>query len=194
MLDKIFNTIPIKGNFCHLYPVEISDAKFIYDLRHQDGGRFLKKIGPDVEDQKTYLKRYMNNYDLKKEIYFKMLDCKSNKFVGVTRFCELDTQTKFGFESGIMLKNCAPNIYLDAMFMIFKMGFDFLDRQISGPWYVDSRNTRMIEFHHKIGIAKLVNKDEHFNIFEAHSKDYFSKVKRFEKLNLGIIKNLRHNE
>ena len=55
MLDKIFNTIPIKGNFCHLYPVEISDAKFIYDLRNQDGGGFLKKIGPDVEDQRTYL-------------------------------------------------------------------------------------------------------------------------------------------
>ena len=190
MIDKIFNTIPIKGHFCHLYPVEISDAKFIYDLRTQSGGDFLKKIGPSVDDQTIYLKKYMEKYILKKEIYFKMLDCKTNKFVGVTRFCELDSQTKFGFESGIMLKNCAPNIYMDAMFMCFKMGFDLLGRKFSGPWFVDSRNTRMIKFHQKIGIAKLVKQDEVFNIFEAHSKDYFSRVKRFEKLNFGVIKNL----
>lgn len=194
MIDKIFNTIPIKGNFCHLYPVEISDAKFIYDLRTQEGGAFLKKIGPTVNDQKLYLKKYMNNYTLKKEIYFKLLDCKTNKFVGVTRFCELDTETKFGFESGIMLKNCAPNIYLDAMFIIFKIGFDLLGRQVSGPWYVDNRNTRMINFHQKIGIAKLVKKEKFFTIFEANSKDYFSKVSRYEKLNLGIINNLNLNE
>jgi len=190
MIDKIFNTIPIKGHFCHLYPVEISDAQFIYDLRTQVGGGFLKKIGPNVDEQKDYLEKYMKSYALKKEIYFKMLDCKTNEFVGVTRFCELDTDTKFGFASGIMLENCAPNIYLDAMFMIFKMGFDFLDRKISGPWYVDSRNTRMIKFHQKIGIAKLVKKDDFFNIFEAHSQDYFSKVKKYERLNFGIIKNL----
>ena len=59
MIDKIFNTIPIKGHFCHLYPVEISDAKFIYDLRTQSGGDFLKKIGPSVDDQTIYLKKYM---------------------------------------------------------------------------------------------------------------------------------------
>jgi hypothetical protein len=190
MINKIFSTIPIKGQYCHLYPVEISDAKFTYDLRTQSGGDFLKKVGPTVESQRLYLKKYLENYNLKKEIYFKMLDCKTNKFVGVTRFCELDNLTKFGFESGIMLENCAPNIYMDAMFMCFKMGFDLLGRKFSGPWYVDSRNKRMIKFHEKIGIAKLVNQDKLFHTFEAHSEDYFSKVKRFEKLNFGIIKNL----
>ena len=190
MIDKIFSTIPIQGYFCNLYPLEISDAKFTYDLRTQSGGDFLMKIGPNVESQRLYLENYMLNYNLKKEIYFKMLDVKLNKFVGITRFCELDSQTKFGFESGIMLENCSPNIYIDAMFMCFKMGFDLLGRKFSGPWYVDSRNIRMIKFHQKFGIAKLVNNDIFFHTFEAHSEDYFSNVKRFEKLNFGNIKNL----
>jgi len=190
MIDKIFSTIPLQGQFCHLYPVQISDAKFTYDLRTQNGGKFLNNIGPNVESQRLYLEKYMVNYNLKKEIYFKMLDSKINKFVGVTRFCELDNDYKFGFESGIMLENCSPNIYIDAMFMCFKMGFDLLGRKFSGPWLVDSENIRMINFHQRIGIAKLVKKDKFFHTFEAHSSDYFSNVKRFEKLNFGLIKNL----
>jgi hypothetical protein len=70
------------------------------------------------------------------------------------------------------------------------MGFDLLGRKFSGPWLVDSENIRMINFHQKIGIAKLVKKDKFFHTFEAHSSDYFSNVKRFEKLNFGLIKNL----
>ena len=190
MIEKIFNTIPIKGKFCHLYPVEINDAKFTYDLRKQSGGRFLKEIGPTVESQRVYLEKYMVNYRMKKEIYFKMLDFKEEEFVGVTRFCELDNDCKFGFESGIMRENCSPNIYIDAMFMCFKMGFDMLGRKFSGPWYVDSRNSRMIKFHEKIGIAKLVEVKNGFHIFEAHSDDYFAKVGRFEKINFGLIENL----
>ena len=191
MIDKIFKTIPIKGNFCHLYPVEVDDAEFIFNLRSQTGGGFLNKIGPDVKSQRDYLERYIENYKLKKEIYFKFLDCKSNNFVGVTRFCELDSKNKFGFESGIMLENSAPNIYIDAMFMCFKMGFEFLKREYSGPWLVKNTNLRMIKFHQKIGIAKLIKKDNFFHYFQATNIDYFSRVEKYERLNLGIIKNIK---
>lgn len=190
MLDKIFNTIPIKGNYCHLYPVNINDAEFIFNLRKQTGGVFLKPIGPDVESQRIYLEKYLENYNQKKEIYFKILDQKVNKYVGVTRFCELDSQYKFGFESGIMIENCSPNIYIDAMFICFKLGFDFLGRDFSGPWLVKNENIRMIKFHEKIGIAKIVNKDEDFHYFEAKSNDYFNNVKKYEKIKIGLINNL----
>jgi len=190
MIDQIFKTIPIKGKYCHLYPVEVEDAKLIFDLR-TERGEHLKKIGATVEDQKMYLQKYLVKYEAQEEIYFKMWDWKVKKFVGVTRFTELDNRNKFGFESGVMRTDSAPNIYIDAMFIIMKIGFDFLNKKYSGPWLVDSKNERMIKFHLAIGIAKLLEKNNDYHVFHASRDDYYKKVAKFEKLGFGKITNLK---
>ncbi len=186
LIDHLFATNPIKGSFCHLYHVEKSDAQFIYDLRKKRG-RYLKAIGETVADQEKYLEGYLKRFQNKEEIYYKMLDPKTNQFCGVTRFTQLNEEGVFGFESGIMLESAAPNVYVDAMFMIFRIGFDFLDRKISGPWTVDKENARMIKLHQLVDIGKISGTDDKYCILYAKQEDYYKNIDKFLKMKFGVL-------
>ena len=188
MLNKIFNTNPLIGHYCQLHHVELDDSKFIYNLR-RSRGKYLKKTS-SLENQEEYLKKYHLRYQNKEEIYFKMFDVSIQKFVGVTRFTELNNPTKFGFESGVMHINANPQIYLDAYFMVLRLGFEVLKKKYSGLWTVDNSNHRMIKLHQKIGIAKTIEVNNKYNILEAHDYDFFDKFPNFERLNFGKLKNI----
>ncbi len=189
LLNRLFSTNPIKGNFCHLYHVEKSDAKFIFDLRTKRG-QYLKPIEGTVADQEKYLEGYLKRFNNKEEIYFKMLDPKTNQFCGVTRFTQLNEEGVFGFESGIMLEEAAPNIYVDAMFMIYRIGFEFLDRKISGPWTVDKDNARMIKLHQLVNIGKISEIGEKYCVLYARQEDYYKNIDKFLKMNFGKLGDL----
>lgn len=189
LLNRLFETNPIKGNFCHLYHVEKSDAQLIYDLRTQRS-HFLKAIGNTVSEQEEYLDGYLKRFRNKEEIYYKMLDPKTNQFCGVTRFTQLNEKNTFGFESGVMFETAPPNIYIDAMFMIFRIGFDLLDRKISGPWMVDKENSRMIKLHQLVNIGKISEMGDKYCVLYAKQSDYYKNIDKFLKMKFGALEGL----
>ena len=84
-LEQLFKTNPIKGQFCQLHNVTISDAQFIYDLR-TSRGQHLKPIGETVEEQKAYLRNYRRRHGKREEIYFKIINSKTaSLFAAATR-------------------------------------------------------------------------------------------------------------
>lgn len=185
-IKRIFSTNPIKGNFCHLYHVEKSDAQFIYDLRMKRG-QYLKAIGAGVAEQEKYLEGYLERFKNGEEIYYKMFDPKKNQFCGVTRFTKLQDETNFGFESGVMYEDASPNIYTDAMFMILRMGFEYLERPISGPWTVDVENERMIKLHKLVNIGKVSEITDKYYILYAKQEDYKKNIGKFLNMKFGAL-------
>ena len=188
-IEKLFRTNPIKGNFCHLYHVESEDSEFILRLR-KSREQYIKKIDGDIETQNKYLKNYLKRFNNKEEIYYKMYDPMKKTFCGVTRFTNLNKKEYFGFESGVMDIQSSPNIYLDAMFMIYRIGFEFLKRKYSGPWMVDKKNKRMISLHKVINIGKIDSFDDNYVIFYAYREDYQNNINVFLKKNFGEIQDL----
>lgn len=188
-IEKLFNTNPIRGNFCHLYHVELKDSEFIIKLR-KSREDFIKKIDGDIKSQDIYLKQYLKKFKNRKEIYYKMYDPLKKVFCGVTRFTMLHEKDHFGFESGVMDVNSSPNIYVDAMFMIYRIGFEFLKRDYSGPWLVDNNNTRMIGLHNFIGIGKITSQNDDYVVFHADRDDHLKRIKYFTSRRFGNIKDL----
>ena len=86
--------------------------------------------------------------------------------------------------------NSAPNIYVDAMFMIYRIGFDFLKRKYSGPWHVDKDNERMIRLHKFVDIGKIDSYTDNYVIFYAQKQDYKNRINVFLKKNFGYIQDL----
>ena len=185
-LEQLFKANPIKGRFCQLHHVATSDAQFIYDLR-TSRGQHLKPIGETVAEQKAYLRSYHGRFAKREEIYFKIFDIKNGSFTGVTRLTMLQDHESFNFESGVMDKNANPNVYLDAMFMCYRIGFDFLGKKSSGPWTVDKGNTRMIQLHKLVNIGKVTGEKGQFCVLHAKKADYHNRCGGFLKMGFGKL-------
>jgi len=116
-----------------------------------------------------------------------LFDPKKNQFCGVTRFTKLQDETNFGFESGVMYEDASPNIYTDAMFMILRMGFEYLERPISGPWTVDVENERMIKLHKLVNIGKVSEITDKYYILYAKQEDYKKNIGNFLNMKFGAL-------
>ena len=188
-IELLFKTNPLRGNFCHLYHVNTDDAAFILQLR-KSRERYLKTIDNNLKSQISYLKQYRKRFDERKEIYYKMYDPKKNLFCGVTRLTKLDSDKDFGFESGVMDINSSPNIYIDAMFMIYRIGFEILKKDSSGPWQVDKKNKRMLDLHKFVGIGKVSHHENDYVILYAKKSDFQKRIDYFKKKKFGKIDDL----
>ena len=189
-IAHLFKTNPIKGNFCHLYHVDINDAELIYDLRTNRKDSFLKPTQGNVEDQKKYLESYFERFAKKEEIYYKILDVKSQKFSGIVRLTEINNDKIFNWQSFVVSENTSPNTPIDAMLMIYRIGFEFLNREICGPWIVDKNFIKMIKIHDFIKMAKIVDENEEYFFFAVKKTDYENNINRFLKMSYGGLKGL----
>lgn len=190
MLNQLFETKVIKGNFSQLHHIEMSDAELIYDLRTNRKDNYLKATFGTAEDQKKYLAGYLNRFEKREEIYYKILDVKTQKFSGILRLTELKNEKVFNWQSFVVYEASSPNMPLDAMMMIYRIGFEVLGREICGPWEVDKDFAKMIKIHNFIQMAKIVGENEKYHLFSIKKSDYFSNVKKFLKMGYGGLEGL----
>lgn len=185
MLSQLFETNVIKGNFCQLHHIEMSDAELIYDLRTNRKDNYLKATLGNVDDQRKYLAGYLNRFYKREEIYYKILDEKTQKFSGILRLTELKNEKVFNWQSFVVYETSSPNMPLDAMMMVYRIGFEFLGREICGSWEVDKEFAKMIKIHNFIQMAKIVGENEKYHLFSIKKSDYFSNIKKFLGMGYG---------
>jgi len=190
-ISHLFKVSPIKGEFTHLHHVDINDADYILKLRTEDReDNHLMSTENSLQKQKEYLTFYKKRFELQEEIYFKVFDVAKKQFLGFVRLTEIQSKTSFGWESAILDKSSSPNLFIDLMLMIFKIGFDYLDRDICGPWKVKKEFKKMMKIHEIIGMAEILTENEDFYAVIVRKDRYKEKANYFKRKNLGIIKNL----
>lgn len=186
-IDKLFKTNPIKGNFCELHHVDINDAQLIFDLRTKRNNSFLKKTNGTLEEQKKYLESYLKDWNKKEQIYYKIFDTKKQKFSGVLRLTEINNTTNFNWQSFVVFEGTTPNTPIDAMLMVYRIGFEYLGRTICGPWEVDREFTKMIKIHTLLNMARVVDNNEKYFFYAVNSKDYFNNISKYLKMNYANL-------
>ena len=189
--SHLFKVSPIKGKFTHLYHVNINDADYILKLRTEEReDNHLMLTQNSIEKQKEYLTNYKKRFELQEEIYFKVFDVAKNQFKGFVRLTEIQSKTSFGWESAVLEKSSSPNLFIDLMLMIFNIGFDYLDRDVCGPWKVKKGFKKMMKIHEIIGMTEILNENEDFYELIVRKNKYKEKANYFKRKNLGIIENL----
>jgi len=190
-ISKLFNTKIISGNFCCLQQIEMPDAKLIFDLRtKRTKNNFLKITNGNVNDQEQYLLKYFEKFRNNQEIYYKIIDIKNNKACGVLRVTELNKQEIFNWQSFVVMESTAPNIVIDAMLMVYRIGFDFLDRNICGNWEVDKNFVKMMKMHEIMNMAKIVGENEKYFLVTVKKHDFIENYPRYKKMGFGFLGNL----
>ncbi len=190
VLNQLFSTNPIKGNFCELHHIRMVDAELIYDLRTKRKDSFLKTTLGTVDDQKKYLEKYFERFAKKEEIYYKIFDRKTQKFLGILRLTELNDKKVFNWQSFVVSELASPNMPLDAMLMVYRIGFEFLNRKICGQWEVDRDFSKMIKIHSFIKMAKIVDENEKYFLYSVQDSDYFANASKFLKMGYGGLEGL----
>ena len=190
-ISKLFKTEPIKGNFAHFYHIDIEDAEFILKLRTEERkDNYLMSTDKNLEKQKEYLISSRKKFLLEEEIYFKIYDLAKNKFSGFVRLTEIQSETNFGWESAVLDKSSSPNLFIDVMLMIYRIGFDFLGRDLCGPWKVKKGFQKMMKIHEIIGMVDIINENEDHYEISVQKEKYREKIDYYLARGLGSIQNL----
>jgi hypothetical protein len=190
-IECLFNAKIITGNFCHLHQIEFQDAGLIFDLRtKRSKDNYLKITYGDVSDQEKYLAKYFERFNNREEIYYKIFDIKNKQFSGVVRITELNKTLVFNWQSFVVFESVNPNIVIDVILMIYRIGFDFLDRNICGKWEVDKNFDKMIKINSIMNMAKIVGENEKFFLFEVKKFDFVENYPRYKKMGFGFLGNL----
>lgn len=190
-ISHLFKTFPIKGKFTHLYHVDINDANLILKLRTEErDDNHLMSTEKSLHRQKEYLVNYKKKFELQEEIYYKVYDVQKKQFLGFVRLTRIQSKDSFSWESAVLDKSSSPNLFLDLMLMIFKIGFDYLDRDVCGPWKVKKQFKKMMRIHEIVGMTETIMESEDFYEVLVKKENYKRKIDGFNRKNLGIITNL----
>ena len=182
-LDTLFLQNPIKGKYANLFHLEKSDMRFVFHLR-TSRATYLEATDEDVNKQFEYFDSYLNRFNTQEEIYFKIVDSRIDKPIGVTRLTQL-TRDEFNFESGVVESGSSPNCYLDTMFICYRIGFEYLGKKTSGIWKVDKNNKRMLKLHELVGIGKIIDEDSRFLYLRGTQIRFYENFEKFRKLGFG---------
>lgn len=184
--------IKIETTLAALHPVaprSEHDAQLIINLRSRKHGNFLKSGSNSVVDQLNYLKEYQKRFAAGQEIYFKIWDKSKNAFEGVVRLTELNSGSKYNWESLVVSENCSPMVPIDVMLATYQFGFEYLDKKVCGPWAVDRRHERMMKIHQFISMYNHSNSkplDENYHWIEVKRDAYMKRINRFRAMGFGI--------
>ncbi len=159
----------------------------IFNLRTNRKDSFLKATSGTVEDQKKYLSSYFERFKNREEIYYKIFDLKTQKFSGILRLTELNDGKVFNWQSFVVSEDSSPNMPLDAMMMVYRIGFEFLECESCGPWEVDKNFTKMTKIHDFIKMAKNVGDEGKYYLFAVQKPDYEANIARFLKMSYAKL-------
>lgn len=189
-LNLLFELTEIRGKFSILRPIDVKDAKLILDLRTRRQNNFLKATHGGIEEQISYLNSYINRFNNREEIYYKIHDPRTKTDAGVVRLTELNSSTAFNWQSLVVSEAASPQLALDAMMLIYSIGFDWLGRSVCGPWEVKKTFEKMMKIHAFTGMAEVVSSDDEYFHVAVTKERFFNQIGRFRKLGLGHLESL----
>ena len=189
-IEKFCGLEKIESYFSILVPVDLGDVEFTYNVRAERKNSFLKPMEGSVENQRQYIKTYLNKFSRCEEVFYKIYDKTKERYVGVVRITELKSGTVVNWESLVVEQSCSPQVPIDVMLVVYGVVFDWLERDQCGPWIVDREFGSMMKIHKKIGMAKTVDSDDsHYHVL-VEKRDFDARIEKYRRLNLGILPKL----
>ena len=95
--------ISLEGRTVRLRFVEEADAEFILKLRLDEKyNQFLSSVGPDLQSQKDWIKKYKNDEKARKQFYF-IIERLDGTSCGTVRVYDLKKTHSAG-EAGFLMK------------------------------------------------------------------------------------------
>ncbi|MDR6956350.1 RimJ/RimL family protein N-acetyltransferase [Pseudomonas brassicacearum] len=143
--------------------VEVKDAQFILNLRLDNKyNKFLSGVSPDLESQRTWIKKYKVDEAEKKQFYF-IIQRLDGTPCGTVRIYDLRSDS-FCWGSWILNEKKTRFAAIESAFLVYKFGFEHLGFKKS-HFDVMKGNDKVVSFHKKMG-AVQVGEDEENYFFE----------------------------
>lgn len=159
--------ISLEGRTVRLRFVEEADAEFILKLRLDEKyNQFLSSVGPDLQSQKDWIKKYKNDEKARKQFYF-IIERLDGTSCGTVRVYDLKKDS-FCWGSWILNEDKTRYAALESAFLVYKFGFEELSYEKS-HFDVMKGNERVISFHRKMGAIET-SQDEQNYYFEIHKQ------------------------
>lgn len=164
------------GKHVNLRDVEVSDSKFILDLRTDSRkSKFLHKTEYDIEAQENYIKKYKNIND---EYYF-IIESKLGEPLGTIRIYD-NKPDSFGSGSWLTVKNAPFVAAIEADYLMKKFGFETLGYNNS-HFDVRKKNKKVVDYHKLMG-AKIVNENDEDYFFVYTKDDFYKRIEQIENI------------
>lgn len=155
--------------------VKESDAEFILKLRlDKKYNQFLSAVNPDLESQKSWIKKYKVDEKAKKQFYF-IIERLDGTPCGTVRVYDL-TSDSFCWGSWILNEEKTHYAALESAFLVYKFGFEELGYK-KCHFDVMKGNKGVISFHKKMGAVKT-GEDERNYYFEITKKTFYTTQER----------------
>lgn len=178
----------IETRFLFLEEISEADLQNIINLRRFKSNNHLSPISPSLEEQISYYNSYKIKRSENAEIYYKIID-KNNisDMAGLVRLTEINTPSKFSWESLIVADGAPPYIALDAMITIYRLGFEILEKTICGPWTIPIDAKNVYALHKKVGMAEEMSRDESYYHMIVTKESFNGRSNFFKKIGYGIF-------
>lgn len=165
-----------------LKPVELSDAKFILDLRtNESKSRFISDTDYNIEAQENWIKKYKIREDKNEEFYFIAEDTDGEDFA-TYRLYNLNLVDKTIEIGSFISKPNYPNamniIRLDILIKEFAFEVLKMDKIV---FEVRKKNTSVVNYHKKFNPV-ITNEDDLNYYFELTQSNFIKSLERFQKL------------
>lgn len=177
----------VRTKLIELIPIEKNDIEFIYELRTKRKNNFLKKISNNIEDQYIYFNEYYQNFLNGNEIYYKIIDKKKQKKIGLVRILDLKNKNKINWASLITIDNAPIFTAPEVCFTIYKLAFEVYKVQSLGPGNYKKNNKKISLFHQKMGFITITHEDSDYVYFDVNLKKYNSRKYYFNNLGFGQL-------
>lgn len=151
------------------------DAAFIYSLRMDDNfNKYISAVGGGVEAQREWLVKYKERELSGQEYYFIICRKLDELPIGTVRLYDFrDDKKSFCWGSWILNADKTPSSALESALLVYIFAFFTLNFERS-HFDVRRQNTRVIDFHQKLG-AELVGGDD-LDLFFNYEKNTFIPV------------------
>lgn len=158
--------------------VELSDAKFILDLRTDEKrSRFISKTSPELAEQVTWIENYKKREAKGEEFYF--VAKYQSEPVGTIRLYDLD-EDSFCIGSWVMMKGAPRAASIAATILGYKAGFESLNLK-TARFDVRKGNDSSFKYHKRWGAVpyKEDDLDVYFTLSFADYLKNFGLFMRF---------------
>ncbi|WP_086296451.1 GNAT family N-acetyltransferase [Campylobacter devanensis] len=172
----MFNGVLVGKNI-NLRLVEVSDAKFIYDMRQDSKSKYLSVVNSGVESQIEWIKEYKKREFKGSEYYF-VIESKNNESLGLVRLYDFRGDS-FCWGSWIIKDNAPSCCAIESVLCVYDFAFYELGFKQS-HFDVRKDNIKVIAFHKRFG-AIIVSEDDENYYFKFTLEDYIKTRKKYAK-------------
>jgi len=181
------NLLCLETQNTRLEPLTLEDVEFLFELRRGLRSVFMKPISPHLNDQYIYFRKYLEKFTEGTEIYYKIIDKSTGIRAGVVRLTEIDKEETFCWESLVTTAETRAIVAIDTFCLIYRAGFEILQRKFCSPFTVPKLNKRVIKLHEMMEMVDRVGEVGDYWLYQVTNEKYKSGIVRMIRLGFGVL-------